>query len=185
MYSWEKGRFLSPSQYKHHHLPQCFTSSKKRLLITLPAKPELWFFIIKWRFFLFFLPGQQQNLPGTQMHIMVGITGRDLAFTVTNISESRWTGLLLSEAEYRHVKSVIRAKDRSEGATWIGLSCCAKIRHWLWSDGTKVTYTKWNPTEPNYLPRECCAHMNWSVWKNWNDIPCDLQYPFVCVKKRV
>ncbi|KAI5104726.1 ladderlectin-like [Silurus meridionalis] len=90
-----------------------------------------------------------------------------------------------SEAEYRHVKSVIRAKDRSEGATWIGLSCCAKIRHWLWSDGTKVTYTKWNPTEPNYLPRECCAHMNWSVWKNWNDIPCDHQYPFVCVKKRV
>ncbi|KAI5627213.1 ladderlectin [Silurus asotus] len=90
-----------------------------------------------------------------------------------------------SEAQYQHVKSVIRAKDPNEGATWIGLSCCAKIRHWLWSDGTKVTYTKWNPTEPNYMPRECCAHMNWSLMKNWNDIPCDLQYPFVCVKKRV
>ncbi|KAI5622208.1 ladderlectin, partial [Silurus asotus] len=90
-----------------------------------------------------------------------------------------------SEAEYKHVKSVIRAQDPSESETWIGLSCCEKERTWLWSDGTKLTYTKWNPQEPNYMPKECCAHMNYGSQKDWNDVQCDYLYAFVCAKKTV
>ncbi|XP_053537534.1 lactose-binding lectin l-2 [Ictalurus punctatus] len=87
-----------------------------------------------------------------------------------------------NEREYQLVKSVIRAHDPWENPTWIGLNACQKKYFFFWSDGTKLTYTKWNPNEPNFNNRECCVHMNWSGSKNWNDIPCDHSYPFVCAK---
>ncbi|XP_053089601.1 lactose-binding lectin l-2-like [Pangasianodon hypophthalmus] len=88
-----------------------------------------------------------------------------------------------SEDEYQVVKALIRAHDPNENPTWIGLNNCMKKHNWLWSDGTKVTFTKWNPDEPNFKNSECCVHINFSVFMNWNDIPCVDKYPFVCVKK--
>ncbi|XP_062849686.1 lactose-binding lectin l-2-like [Trichomycterus rosablanca] len=88
-----------------------------------------------------------------------------------------------SEDEYQLVKALIRAHDPSENPTWIGLSDCQELYQWVWSDGTKFNYTKWNPNEPNALNKECCVHMNFAKQKNWNDIPCEIKYPFVCVKK--
>ncbi|XP_053350517.1 ladderlectin-like [Clarias gariepinus] len=94
-----------------------------------------------------------------------------------------------NEAEYRHAKSFIRSQDPSESPTWMGLFGCEKQFNWFWSDGTQLTFTKWNPGEPNFNePNECCVHMNWlhnSGAKNWNDIPCHHAYPFVCVKGRI
>ncbi|XP_053350494.1 ladderlectin-like [Clarias gariepinus] len=90
------------------------------------------------------------------------------------------------EAEYQHAKSIIRAQGYGDTPTWIGLSSCEKGLNWFWSDGTQVTFTKWNPGEPNSLPRECCVHMNWrhrSGIKNWNDIPCNRAYSFMCARR--
>uniref|UniRef100_A0AAR2IIC7 C-type lectin domain-containing protein n=1 Tax=Pygocentrus nattereri TaxID=42514 RepID=A0AAR2IIC7_PYGNA len=84
-----------------------------------------------------------------------------------------------SENEYQTVKALIRAYDPKQNPTWLGLNNCQKRRSWFWSDGTKFGYTKWNKGEPNNLNEECCVHMN---WRDWNDIPCNLAYPFVCVK---
>ncbi|KAK2860027.1 hypothetical protein Q7C36_004193 [Tachysurus vachellii] len=89
-----------------------------------------------------------------------------------------------SENEYQHVKSLIRSYDPTEDLTYIGLSDCQKPFEFFWSDGTKLTFTKWNPAQPdNYNNKECCVHMNAATAKNWNDIPCDNPYPFVCAKK--
>ncbi|XP_053358019.1 lactose-binding lectin l-2-like [Clarias gariepinus] len=100
-----------------------------------------------------------------------------------------------NEEDYQHAKSIIRAQDPGENPTWIGLSRCKNGLNWSWSDGTQVTFTKWNPGEPNTLPNEFCVHMNWfhsftshgiffgSGIKNWNNIPCNNVYPFVCVKR--
>ncbi|KAB5579036.1 hypothetical protein PHYPO_G00190070 [Pangasianodon hypophthalmus] len=85
-----------------------------------------------------------------------------------------------SENEYQLIKALIRAHDAEENPTWIGLTGCQKRNNFFWSDGTKLTFTKWNPGEPNFQYGECCVHMNWSGSKNWNDIPCDRTYPFVC-----
>ncbi|XP_058251172.1 lactose-binding lectin l-2-like [Hemibagrus wyckioides] len=85
--------------------------------------------------------------------------------------------------EYQLAKSLIRAYDPKDPPTWLGLSNCQKRHNWFWSDGTKVTFTKWNPTEPNFRNNECCVHMNWGGQKDWNDIPCEETYPFVCAKK--
>uniref|UniRef100_A0AAR2M288 C-type lectin domain-containing protein n=1 Tax=Pygocentrus nattereri TaxID=42514 RepID=A0AAR2M288_PYGNA len=87
-----------------------------------------------------------------------------------------------SENEYQTVKALIRAYDPKQNPTWLGLNNCQKRRSWFWSDGTKFGYTKWNKGEPNNLNEECCVHMNWAG-KDWNDIPCNLAYPFVCVKR--
>ncbi|KAL6491089.1 hypothetical protein MHYP_G00014340 [Metynnis hypsauchen] len=87
--------------------------------------------------------------------------------------------------EYQLVKALIRVHDPSENPTWLGLSNCQKRDSWFWSDGTKYDYSKWNKNEPNHLNDECCVHMNWSDQKDWNDIPCNQAYPFVCVKRLV
>ncbi|KAK2860139.1 hypothetical protein Q7C36_004305 [Tachysurus vachellii] len=89
-----------------------------------------------------------------------------------------------SEDEYQVVKALIRFHDPKENPTWIGLTNCVKLKKWFWSDGTKLSFTKWNPDEPNNFENiECCVHMNFSVFMNWNDIPCVKKYPFVCVKR--
>lgn len=31
----------------------------------------------------------------------------------------------------------------------------------FWSDGTKLTFTKWDFGEPNFLLGECCVNVNW------------------------
>ncbi|XP_036453454.1 lactose-binding lectin l-2-like isoform X2 [Colossoma macropomum] len=87
-----------------------------------------------------------------------------------------------SENEYQMVKALVRAHDLKENPTWLGLSNCQKKNSWFWSDGTMFMYRKWNKNEPNHKG-ECCVHMNEDHERNWNDIPCDLKYPFVCVKR--
>ncbi|XP_053537563.1 lactose-binding lectin l-2-like isoform X1 [Ictalurus punctatus] len=87
-----------------------------------------------------------------------------------------------SENEHQWVKALIRTHDPRENPTWIGLISCQKRNNFFWSDGTKLTFTKWNPNEPNFDRGECCVHIDWSDSKNWNDIPCHYSYPFVCAK---
>uniref|UniRef100_A0A3B1KJI9 C-type lectin domain-containing protein n=1 Tax=Astyanax mexicanus TaxID=7994 RepID=A0A3B1KJI9_ASTMX len=88
-----------------------------------------------------------------------------------------------SENEYQMVKALIRTYDPKEKSTWIGLSNCQKKNSWVWSDGSRYGYSKWNPREPNHKLGECCVHINDSSQKNWNDIPCKNKYPFVCVRR--
>ncbi|XP_036453450.1 lactose-binding lectin l-2-like isoform X2 [Colossoma macropomum] len=89
-----------------------------------------------------------------------------------------------NENENQLVKALIRAYDPKEKPTWIGLSNCHKKNSWIWSDGTRFVYSRWNKKEPNHSYGECCVHMNWGMEKNWNDIPCNEAHPFVCVKRR-
>ncbi|KAG7330527.1 hypothetical protein KOW79_006749 [Hemibagrus wyckioides] len=87
-----------------------------------------------------------------------------------------------NEIEYQWVKAVIRAHDHKEKPAWIGLSDCQQKYRWVWSDGNPVTFTRWNPGEPNHWFGECCVHMSFGRKKNWNDIHCHKKYPFVCAR---
>ncbi|KAG7330528.1 hypothetical protein KOW79_006750 [Hemibagrus wyckioides] len=89
-----------------------------------------------------------------------------------------------SENEYQLVKALIRAHGHQADHTYIGLSGCQKAFNFFWSDGTKLTFTKWNPGQPdNYGGRESCVHITNHDYKDWNDISCDHSYPFVCAKR--
>ncbi|XP_060731489.1 lactose-binding lectin l-2-like [Tachysurus vachellii] len=96
----------------------------------------------------------------------------------------RYGGHLVSihnENEYQTVKALIRTHEYSDKPTWIGLSGCQQKFKWFWSDATTVTF-KWNHREPNNFFKECCVHINFGKQKDWNDINCKKQYPFVCAK---
>ncbi|KAK2860145.1 hypothetical protein Q7C36_004311 [Tachysurus vachellii] len=89
-----------------------------------------------------------------------------------------------SENEYQQIKSLIRNYDPTENPTYIGLSDGQQTFEFFWSDGTKLTFTRWNPGQPdNYNNNERCVHMNYDTIKNWNDIPCTQRYASVCAKK--
>ncbi|XP_018599743.1 lactose-binding lectin l-2-like isoform X2 [Scleropages formosus] len=68
-----------------------------------------------------------------------------------------------SEDEFQFIRSLIRSKDPAENAAWIGLTDCQKKGTWLWSDGSKMSFTKWNTGEPNNVNGgENCVHTSWS-----------------------
>nr|ANT70300.1 C-type lectin [Tachysurus fulvidraco] len=89
-----------------------------------------------------------------------------------------------SENEYQQIKALIRSFDPTEALTHIGLSDCQKAFQFFWSDGTKLTFTKWRQGQPdNYENRERCVHINAGASKNWNDINCENRYASVCAKE--
>uniref|UniRef100_A0A8B9H5L8 C-type lectin domain-containing protein n=1 Tax=Astyanax mexicanus TaxID=7994 RepID=A0A8B9H5L8_ASTMX len=75
-----------------------------------------------------------------------------------------------NENEYQMVKSLIRAHDPDENPAWIGLSGEDSQKDqqmlkfgWVWSDGTRFDFTRWNSNEPNYSNNgECCVNINWA-----------------------
>ncbi|KAG9356093.1 hypothetical protein JZ751_000937 [Albula glossodonta] len=86
-----------------------------------------------------------------------------------------------SEDEFQFLRSLYRAHDPRENPFWIGLTDCQKKGRLMWSDGSKVDFTRWNSHEPNnHGGRENCVHSNWSSQKGWNDIPCDYKCAFIC-----
>ncbi|MCJ8731251.1 hypothetical protein PDJAM_G00197360, partial [Pangasius djambal] len=66
-----------------------------------------------------------------------------------------------SEDEYQWFKSFVLAADPKNNPTWIGLYTCQKVDHWYWSDGTKLIFTKWSPSQPDLSATECCVLWNW------------------------
>ncbi|XP_072561040.1 lactose-binding lectin l-2-like [Paramormyrops kingsleyae] len=90
-----------------------------------------------------------------------------------------------SEEEFQFIKALIKSRDSAENPTWIGLTDSSKEGTWLWTDGSKVDFTKWNSGEPNNVNGgENCVHTNWSGKgeKGWNDIACNSFYAFVCAR---
>jgi len=75
------------------------------------------------------------------------------------------------------------------GVCWIGLYQVQGQTgtNYQWITGEPLAFTKWAPGEPNNVLRnsgEDCAQ----IWDrqinigNWNDEPCNFNYPFVCVR---
>ncbi|XP_058251799.1 type-2 ice-structuring protein-like [Hemibagrus wyckioides] len=88
-----------------------------------------------------------------------------------------------NENEYQLVKFLIGVHELKQKPTWIGLSGCQQNFKWVWSDDTKVAFTKWNPAEPNRMFGECCVNINSGIKKDWSDMHCIMKYPFVCAKE--
>ncbi|XP_032077963.1 C-type lectin mannose-binding isoform-like [Thamnophis elegans] len=76
----------------------------------------------------------------------------------------------------------LTAHLRTKTDVWIGLHDPNKTRTWEWSDRSHPNYFNWNTGEPNNAGgNEYCVQLRaQSGFKNWNDIRCDIIFPFIC-----
>jgi hypothetical protein len=64
---------------------------------------------------------------------------------------------------------------------WIGFNDRATEDLWVWEDGSRVSYTNWNASEPNDSGSgEDCGQINRYSDGTWNDEPCGNSLPYVC-----
>ncbi|XP_041933423.1 C-type mannose receptor 2-like [Alosa sapidissima] len=91
-----------------------------------------------------------------------------------------------SVAEYHFIQGLIVTQTHDSTPSWIGGSDAQQNGIWFWSDGSRFTFTLWNPSEPNNVNgAEHCLHMNWGGGLGWNDIPCSQIHPSVCARSYV
>ncbi|KAJ8337035.1 hypothetical protein SKAU_G00382550 [Synaphobranchus kaupii] len=70
--------------------------------------------------------------------------------------------------------------DGDKLAFWIGLSDVHKKGTWIWSDGTKMDFKKWNSGEPKSSGgNEDCVLSN-SDGTDWQVSDCAKSYPYIC-----
>eukprot|EP00105_Crassostrea_gigas_P043771 XP_019927919.1 PREDICTED: perlucin-like protein [Crassostrea gigas] len=69
-----------------------------------------------------------------------------------------------------------------DGIYWIGLNDISNEGTFLWvATSTQVSYSNWNPGEPNDSGGEDCVHLLESTHK-WNDINCARNHSYICQK---
>ncbi|XP_063438724.1 perlucin-like protein [Mytilus trossulus] len=76
--------------------------------------------------------------------------------------------------------------DNKKDSVWIGANDNAQESYFVWeSDNTSLTFTDWNPNDPNNAaPGEDCASMR-KMWDyRWNDLACSRLFPYICEKRQ-
>ncbi len=65
---------------------------------------------------------------------------------------------------------------------WIGYNDIDSEGTWVWSSGESPGYTQWDGGEPNdHNGEDCASVLHWDVSTYaWNDLPCDIELPYVC-----
>jgi len=84
-------------------------------------------------------------------------------------------------AEQSFVRGVVKVNKNS---VWIGGHDRVKEGFWLWSDGTKMTYTGWSGGEPNNggAGQDCMQMYAGRLSGEWDDYNCSGHRASVCVK---
>jgi len=61
---------------------------------------------------------------------------------------------------------------------WIGGNDLKTEGKFIWSDGCKMSYSKWNAKQPDNKKNEDCVH--YASNGKWNDLNCGKKMRFVC-----
>ena len=65
------------------------------------------------------------------------------------------------------------ADENSEKYFWIGLSDQGEENHFVWEDGSGLSYSNWATNEPNdHGNGEDCVHLLSLSSRTWNDLDC-------------
>ncbi len=62
---------------------------------------------------------------------------------------------------------------------WIGLTDDGEEGNWRWLSGAPMTFSAWQPNEPNDFNGEDCGELHADTW-SWNDLDCNVALPSVC-----
>lgn len=139
------------------------------------------------------LHGIVEIVPGPPKWVQWSANGH--YYALTTIAHTNWFNAEAEAASHAggHLVSINSAEEQAfieasflagnsrSNIYWIGLNDIVSEGTWVWSSGEPVTYTNWEPGEPNdNLAAEDAAVMNWSYggfWGNaahlgqWNDVP--------------
>ncbi|KAM9785504.1 galactose-specific lectin nattectin-like [Neosynchiropus ocellatus] len=84
-----------------------------------------------------------------------------------------------NQEEYDFILKLIRRSSGGNTRIWAGAQDATKNGVWLWSNGSKMTFKKWGPRQPdNARGREHCMELNWNGQPN--DHVCNIKKPFMC-----
>ncbi|XP_061169376.1 perlucin-like [Saccostrea echinata] len=99
-------------------------------------------------------------------------------------------GAKLAEIETAEENNFLRLHaidnyQQTGGSFWIGGTDVLIDGQWIWITTQKrMSYTDWNPGEPNGALRESCLMLhNGKSNFHWNDQPCDSKLFFICEKE--
>uniref|UniRef100_UPI0037E96442 C-type mannose receptor 2-like n=1 Tax=Semicossyphus pulcher TaxID=241346 RepID=UPI0037E96442 len=93
-------------------------------------------------------------------------------------------GAVHSVDEYHAVQSLILRSSHAHTPAWIGGTDAHHEGDWIWSDGSRFTYTDWCRGEPNNAGwSQHCLQMNYGSAKCWDDVSCSTSLPYVCAKR--
>uniref|UniRef100_A0A3P9N6F3 C-type lectin domain-containing protein n=1 Tax=Poecilia reticulata TaxID=8081 RepID=A0A3P9N6F3_POERE len=86
--------------------------------------------------------------------------------------------------EHNFVNLLIKNFDPTRSPTWIGLTDMHKEGGWIWSDGCKYRFSRWDSGQPdNYHGNEHCGLTNYRSNFYWNDGVCSSKLAFVCATR--
>ncbi|XP_037548756.1 lactose-binding lectin l-2-like [Nematolebias whitei] len=87
--------------------------------------------------------------------------------------------------DHDFVLSLIKNFDPTREWTWIGLTDMHKEGGWIWTDGSRYSFSQWDSGQPsNDNGNQHCGHVNYGNKYNWNDYPCSNKSPFVCLLRK-
>jgi C-type mannose receptor len=89
----------------------------------------------------------------------------------------------LAEAYGGHLVSVTSDAENQalvhpqfgQGRKWLGFNDIVEENTYVWSDDSSVTFTAWQPGEPNGEGEDCAVHEG--AAGSWNDVSCAFAYP--------
>ena len=88
-----------------------------------------------------------------------------------------------SKAEHNALIKLLYQSN--EGSAWLGGSDKDKEKQWCWDDGSKFSYAKWAPGEPNnHGGNQNCLQLVSDGWKKWGSSLRDIWDDAVCSDKR-
>ncbi|XP_072560794.1 C-type mannose receptor 2 [Paramormyrops kingsleyae] len=95
------------------------------------------------------------------------------------------SGNLVSIHTLEELEFIVHNLKKDLEELWIGLHDMHMQMNFEWSDYSPVRFTYWHPFEPNNFrnTQEDCVTM-WGPEGRWNDSPCNLTLPSICMKGR-